>query len=138
MIPDLIEIGIKIENLLNSEIFCYNFDMDEWPTMHWNDSEEIRPYNKSIFQLRKNYFTVFPEDEFRPLTKTELEGEGMNEKEGLNTIRYEVNLLPNVGTHFVSRKDPFTGKKTTTMKNPETFFMTTCSESDEIEIFNAG
>jgi len=50
--------------LLDSNIFCFKFDIDEWPSTHVNDKECMRPYNESFFEIRKHYRTVFPEEEF--------------------------------------------------------------------------
>ena len=46
---------------MNSEIFEFTFDYDEWPTSHKNKHECIRAYNGSIFNLRDSYKIVFPE-----------------------------------------------------------------------------
>lgn len=64
IMPDLIEKGISIASLMNSNVFNYEFDFDEWPATHTNSDEDLRPYNDSIFMLRKHYKTVFPEEEF--------------------------------------------------------------------------
>lgn len=37
--------GIKVSGLLGSEIFCYSFDFDEWPSTHTIDDTLVRPYN---------------------------------------------------------------------------------------------
>jgi hypothetical protein len=72
------------------------------------------------------------------LTKEELESHSIPEQGTLHKIRYEVNLLPNVGTHFISIRDPWTNKIEKKMRNKDTYFLTKCAECDEIEIFNAG
>ena len=43
--PIFIEKGIDVKNLLESNIFNYEFDFDDWPSTHNNDAEELRPYN---------------------------------------------------------------------------------------------
>ena len=48
----LVEKGIEVETLLNSNVFQFSFDYDEWPGTHTNDGEYIRPYNESIFNIR--------------------------------------------------------------------------------------
>jgi len=63
-LPDLVEKGVSVINLLNSNVFQFTFDYDEWPGNHKNDEECIRPYNHSIFKLRHHYKSVYPEQEF--------------------------------------------------------------------------
>ena len=48
----LCEQGIELADLLCSEVFIYDFDLDEWPSTHTNDLTTIRPYNYSIFSIR--------------------------------------------------------------------------------------
>ena len=57
----IINKGIKFANLLNSKVFSYEFDFDEWPSLHNHEQTYLRPYNGSIFEIRKNYKKVFPE-----------------------------------------------------------------------------
>jgi hypothetical protein len=47
--------GISITSLLESRIFCYDFDYDGWPSTHTNDKEYLRPYNGSLLTLRHHY-----------------------------------------------------------------------------------
>ena len=42
---DIIEKGINIKNILQSNVFNYEFDLDEWPSTHLSDEECLRPYN---------------------------------------------------------------------------------------------
>jgi hypothetical protein len=53
-----------MHDLFHSNVFNYEFDFDEWPSNHTNPTEDLRPYNESIFMLRKHYTTVFPEEEY--------------------------------------------------------------------------
>ena len=64
IMSQLITKGVKVAKVLNSSIFHYTFDFDEWPSTHTNDKKYIRPYNDSVFSLRKNYNKVFHEEEF--------------------------------------------------------------------------
>jgi len=41
--------GIEVAKIFNSNIFCYDFDFEEWPSIHQNNEEMIKPYNGSIF-----------------------------------------------------------------------------------------
>lgn len=59
ILPELIDSGIKVANLLQSNIFCQTIELDGWPSTHDCDDECIRAYNKSIFQITKHYRTVF-------------------------------------------------------------------------------
>lgn len=60
----ILEKGIELTDLLSSNVFYYQFDLDEWPSTHTNDVTLIRPYNNSIFSIRQHYLTTFPEDSF--------------------------------------------------------------------------
>lgn len=56
---DLINKGIKVKKLLESDIFCHNFELDDWPVIHPNSISLIVPYNGSKFELKGNYKKVF-------------------------------------------------------------------------------
>lgn len=58
-------------SLLNSQVFSFSFDYDEWPSNHKNDEECIRPFCESIFLIRQHYASVFPEPEFAPVDEFE-------------------------------------------------------------------
>ena len=60
----LIEKGVLVSSLFNSEIFYYQFDYDEWPSSHTDSVEYIRPFNDSIFNLRESYNKIFHEARF--------------------------------------------------------------------------
>ena len=57
----LIDIGINLYELFDSEVFLMKFDFDSWPGVHHCDVTATRPYNDSIFELRDSYSKVFPE-----------------------------------------------------------------------------
>ena len=61
--PSLMEKGISVSKLLESKVFMFSFDFDEWPSSHVKDDTLYRPYNGSIFKLRSHYKTVYPEKE---------------------------------------------------------------------------
>lgn len=88
---ELLSKGIEISELLNAQIFSYNFDFDEWPSSHTNDQFYNRPYNGSIFDLRYNYSSVFPEKEFEELD--ELAEEAADTRKVFK-IAYKINMLP--------------------------------------------
>ena len=60
----LINQGINVAELFNSQVFCYTFDFDEWPSTHTDKNDYMRPYNDTIFDLRYNYTKVFHEEHF--------------------------------------------------------------------------
>jgi hypothetical protein len=63
----LLDKGLFVKSLFDSNVFNYEFDLDEWPSNHNNNEDLIRPYNDNLFELRHNYKTVFPEKEFMSL-----------------------------------------------------------------------
>ena len=90
----IIRMGINVTDLFNSNIFSMVFDYDEWPSTHNDDQTYLRPFNDSIFKLRKNYRSIFPEDNFLPLTEQE-----DIDSSKVFKIKYSINLLPKIGIH---------------------------------------
>ena len=92
--------ALKISPLLESKIFYYEFDFDEWPGTHSNDTDGeplSRPYTESLFEIRKHYRTVFHEEDFADIVD-----EDGTTKENISTekifkIKYTINLLPAIG-----------------------------------------
>lgn len=68
ILPDLIVRGATLTNLLNSKVFMFEYDFDEWPSVHTNNKEYIRAYNENIFNIRSHYSLVNPEAELAPLS----------------------------------------------------------------------
>jgi hypothetical protein len=59
----MVELFIKevdMTALLESEIFNYTFDFDEWPATNSDPHKSMVPYNKSLFKIRNNYSDLFP------------------------------------------------------------------------------
>ena len=56
--------SVPLTDLLNSDVFVYQFDFDEWPSTHQDENKYIRPYNGKIFGLRNQYRSIFFEDKF--------------------------------------------------------------------------
>jgi hypothetical protein len=96
ILPEIIEIGIEICGVLNSKIFNFEFDYDEWPSTHTNNKSYIRPYNNSIYKVRSSYKTVFPEEEFDELDHHE----DKIDSNKVFKISYSLNLLPLIGQHI--------------------------------------
>ena len=92
--------GVSLTNLLNSKIFSVEFDFDQWPSTHNDEATYMRPYNFSIFKIRKHYRTVFPEDNFLPID----EQKGVD-RSRIFKIKYSMNLLPKIGVHARYIKD---------------------------------
>lgn len=60
---DIIELmnkGIALTELFESDIFCHEFEYEKWPAIHTNNSDIIMPYNGSKFQLHDKYDESFP------------------------------------------------------------------------------
>jgi len=64
ILPDIIQKGILVADLLNSNVFSKTFDFDEWPGTHTDSTTYLRPFNDSIFNLRDSFPIVFHEKEF--------------------------------------------------------------------------
>lgn len=47
--------GVELCPLYESEILNFYFDFDEWPGTHTETEKVMRPFNGSIFSLRKHY-----------------------------------------------------------------------------------
>lgn len=58
-LTDLFEMGINLTPLLHSNIFSFNYEVDEWPSSHWENSRVIMPFNNSLFLLRDAYNDIF-------------------------------------------------------------------------------
>lgn len=58
-LPILIEKGIPVSSLIQSEIFNVQFDFDSWPGAHVDDKYCIRAYNGNFFDLREQYRKIF-------------------------------------------------------------------------------
>ena len=57
----LMDRGISTKDLLCSNVFYYTFEHEEWPAVHSNLSKITAPYNGSIFKLRDNYKSIYPD-----------------------------------------------------------------------------
>lgn len=73
---------------------------------HSNDGEYYRlglgPCNDYIFDIRKNYKTVFPEfleDEFEPIDKEDVSMKSLDSSK-VYKIKYSINLLPLIRIHI--------------------------------------
>ena len=53
--------GIKVEPILRSKIFRFEFYFEEWPSSSIDNTEIMKPYNGTVFELRRHYKTMFHE-----------------------------------------------------------------------------
>ena len=96
--PMLLQKGIEVSSLLNSNVFCFSFHYDEWPATHQNTEHCIRSYNSSIFDLRFKYKEIFPEEKF---TISEHDCSSMKK----SLIIYKFNMIPMLGEHQIFEKN---------------------------------
>lgn len=61
---ELLEKGVELSPLVSSEVFRFQFDYDDWPSTHHDETTYYRPYNGSIFDIRNHYRTIFHEKKF--------------------------------------------------------------------------
>ena len=85
----LLERGIDINRLLASQVFVWEFEFEEWPQVHTDKERMTRPYNGSMFDLRRGYKDIFPE-----LAAEEDPGEDDDAEGNVYKITYTLNLLP--------------------------------------------
>jgi len=63
----LLEFNVDgLKELLDSKIFRFDFDFDDWPSSHTNDAEMMVPYNDNLFNVRyaSSYKSLFPGEDF--------------------------------------------------------------------------
>jgi hypothetical protein len=73
---DLINKGVEMTPLFESNVLTYNFDFDEWPATNQDTSKNLAPFNKSIFKLRYEYGSVFRKQFLADEENSQLELEG--------------------------------------------------------------
>ena len=62
----------------------------------------------NIFQIRKHYSTIFPEEEFTPMDKMSYNEKKKFDSTRIYKIKYSINLLPSLGTSIHYNFDPYT------------------------------
>lgn len=72
-IVTLLERGVHCCELSDSSIFSMQFDYDDWPAVHNDHTECLRPYCGSFAGIRDSYRMIFPESCFEPKVKGEVE-----------------------------------------------------------------
>ena len=78
--------GIDVVDLFKSDVFRYKFEFDTWPNVHTDTEKYLKPYNGSIFDIRSQYKSIFPDIEDIDLVD--------NEKR--YKITYSLSLLPSI------------------------------------------
>lgn len=92
--------GIKIHDLLESDIFCHQFEYDDWPNIHLDNNLMCMPYNDSKFALRGKYtkvFSCFDDNSVNIEKKSKSKEEEANEEISnvkIYKIKYTINVLP--------------------------------------------
>ena len=81
----------------------------------------MRPYNASIYDIRNNYRTIFPEEEFAELDDSKIESDKIYK------IKYSLNCLTMIGQHIDSGE----------LKNTDISFFEICTSSDELSMFQS-
>lgn len=83
---------INVIPLLNSKILFEQFDFDQWPNIHHDETKMIEPYNESIFNVSQQYPKVFH-------FLTGCNGEhASSQGQGslVHKIKYTLSVLPNM------------------------------------------
>jgi len=125
ILPRIIHKGVEVAALLNSNIFTYQFDYDEWPTTHTDQSLYMRSYNDSIFELRKKYRDIFWEDQF----EIKNEEDEVIDSSKLYKVCYKINLLPILSEYILDTEEG------PVIMNEGVSIISECIESDELKIF---
>lgn len=86
---DLINKGVDMKNLFNSQVLQHDFDFDEWPATNADTERMLNPYNDSIFKLRMSYGSIFKS--IYDVDSLKTKEERHNEK--VFKIKYKINLL---------------------------------------------
>ena len=126
----LLEKGIKVKPLMDSEIFVYRFDYDEWPSTHVDDNKYSRPYNGSIFDIRECYRDIFWEQSFEAIDDESTEFDSSK----IYKVSYTLNSLPQLSEYVV--RDRASGEQT--LMNQGVSLMQMCIDAEEeLEIFDS-
>ena len=101
---EIIEKGIKVAKLFESNIFSFSFELDDWPAIHRDGEAISMPYNGSKFELMGKYRTLFSQldnDEIEQSPNASYRGDKKSgqerqprENEKYFKIKYSLNILP--------------------------------------------
>lgn len=97
----LLQKGIKVTQLLQSDIFEHTFELESWPAIHTDPESRMKPYSGSVFQLKDQYNNVFhdvpdvaPSSSLNSSMRKRKEDSGENIKQKFYKIKYTLNTLP--------------------------------------------
>ena len=98
ILVEMINKGVTMRKLLNSNIIMTRFDYDEWPSLHSDTNKVIAGYDKSVFKMRYEYSNVFrPQwEEEQHKLDLELQGEFDTKAQKVYKINYYLNILTSV------------------------------------------
>ena len=102
-LPKILEKGIPLASLMNSQVFLFEFDFDEWPMTHYNRSTVFRAYNESVFAIRQHYLSTFPESSFARMVDIDDPLYHLDSSK-IYKIDYSINLLPST-CPFIEQED---------------------------------
>lgn len=134
-LPNFMEKGICIHDLLDSGVFNVTFDYDYWPANHNNDEICRRAFNGSFFDIRKSYDIIFPDIKPMDLSnKLVKDDEGndvhvVEKKKKISKIIYSINLLAQIGMHVVEQDGEIQ------FINKDISLMNYCKDTEELAIF---
>jgi len=127
----LLEKGIEVASLLDSNVFSFTFDYDDWPGSHTDQDTYLRGYNHSIFQLRYHYKTIFSD---LPAMEDNNDADPMQiDSTKIYKITYSINVLPQIGEYVVEKLHH--GKIEKNFINSEHNLMGLINETEELDIF---
>ena len=55
----MLDKGINVYKILDSKIYLTDLDIDEWPQIHYDPEECIKPYNGTVMTLKTNFDKIF-------------------------------------------------------------------------------
>ena len=127
-IEQLLNSGINVSELFSSQVFCYTFDYDEWPSTHTDKNNYTRPYNGSIFELRHNYRKIFHEDKF------DVPDEDMPvlDSSKVYKVSYSINMLTLLGEYIEQTED-----KSLKFVNKDVSLIDLCIQNELIDVFES-
>lgn len=60
-LPKIIEKGLPVKKIFDSNIFRVRIDFDSWPNNSADDTNRILPFHGCFFDLRYKYEDIFKE-----------------------------------------------------------------------------
>ena len=132
-IPSLIQKGVDVATLFDSDVFYMTFDYDEWPSTHQESEDYMRPYNGSIFDIRKHYRQIFHEERFVVADEDNCNIDSSK----IFKVQYSINMLSILG-EYVEIKKGKSGFDQKLLINEGISLMDLCTQNDQIDVFESG